>query len=552
MPQPYILIPPQGTEQADEWVKIGMASHQVGNLPEAQRHYQAALRIDPQHAIATNNLALVFAQSNLINEALLTIERASMLDGVFGVIQANWGFMALEAERVDVALEASERAVAITPCMETKMCRAMVLSTAGMPEGAVEVYRDILKDHPGHTAAGPNICFAATLTDMPPEESIELRKAWYAVHGYKGPKKPHHTTKHERIRVGYVCGDFKCHSAAMIYKDIISKHSQEFEAFYYCTLAVDPVADAYTKEFQALGNWRDIVALSDEQADELIRQDEIDILVDLAGHTNGGRLALFSRKPAPVQVTAWGFAHGTGVPEIDYFFADPIAVKEEERPFYAEKIYDLPCIVTYTVPTNYHFSGVSSLPYKRNDYTTFGVHARYEKLSDKFLATVGKILKAIPNSKIEFKDAGFRRPYSIKRIQRLLGVDSKRLMFSIATGHDEHLQSYQRADIILDPFPHTGGLVGMEQLFMGVPVVTRYGTQAAGRTTSSVLTAMGRTEWIARNEQEYVKIVINLAKDTKKLAEVRKTLREEFVQSPVVTGYREAVEKAYKTMLGRT
>jgi predicted O-linked N-acetylglucosamine transferase (SPINDLY family) len=280
----------------------------------------------------------------------------------------------------------------------------------------------------------------------------------------------------------------------------------------------------------------------------MIRKDGIDILVDLAGHTNGGRLGVFTRKPAPVQVTAWGFAHGTAVPEIDYFFADPVAVPENERCHYAERIYDLPSIVTYRPPVEYGQKGTSPLPYWSNEYITFGSFSRYEKASDDFLATVAAILKAVPNSRMVFKDHAMRRPYSIKRIREKLGVDPARLTFGISTPHHEHLASYQSVDMFLDPFPHGAGVVTLECLWMGVPILTRYGPQPAGRTASSVLTAMGRTEWISRDAEGFVKNVVEWANRPHDLAAARKTLRDEFVASPVVAGYREAVENAFRNM----
>ena len=552
MTQPYIIVPPQGSDQADEWMKLGVEKHSQGQLPDAQRYYNQALRLDPRHALATQNLAIVFAQSNMLNEALLTIERAAMLDGVHGVIQMNWALLALEAEHIDMALKTAKHGVAIAPNVETRMALAMVLATAGNPEQAVPLYNEILKDKPDHPAAGPNSCFVQTLTNATPAELRAQRDKWYAANAYKGERKPHPNdkTQERKLRIGYVSGDFKCHSAAMIFASVVLKHSQDFELYLYSSLAVDPVADAKTKQFKdaAGARWRDISTLDDEKADAMIRADKIDILVDLAGHTNGGRLVLFTRKPAPIQVTAWGFAHGTGCPEIDYFLADPVAVKEDERSHYAEKIVDLPCIVTYESPV-YDISGKSALPYHKNGCITFGSYARYEKLSDACLAAFGEIMRRVPDARLELKDHGFRRPYSIRRVQAAMpDIAPERLLFSIGTSHQEHLQTYQQADIILDPFPHVGGVVGMEQLYMGVPIITLYGTQPAGRTTSSILTVMGHPEWIARTHAEYVERAVALAGDIPTLTKVRKTLRQELLDSPVVKDYVVAVEKAYRNM----
>lgn len=552
MTQPYMLVPAQGSDQADEWHRLGLEAQVAGKLPDAQRHYQQALRLDPRHALATQNLAIVFAQSNMLNEALLTIERASMMDGVHGVIQMNWALMALEADQIDVALRVGKKGVEIAPQSETRLALASIMGTAGLADQALPLYDEILKADPNHAVAGPNSCFLQTLTNATPEQLRAQRRKWHEAHGFKGTVLGHKNDKdlNRKLRVGYVGGDFKTHSASMIFASVLLHHTPEIEMFLYSSLAVDENADGNTKKFKlAAGErWRDISTLDDEKADALIREDRIDILVDLAGHTNGGRLALFTRKPAPIQVTAWGFAHGTGCPEIDYFFADPVAIPESEREHYAEKIYDLPCIVSYESP-QYDVKASSSLPYHTRGHFTFGSHARYEKLSEKCLKTFGEILKRVPDSRLELKDHGFRRPYSIRRVlEAMPDISKDRLQFAIATDHQTHLQSYQRCDVILDPFPHTGGVVGMEQLYMGVPVVTLYGTQASGRTTSSVLTAMGHKDWIAKTPEEYVETVVKLTKDIQGLALVRKTLRDELLQSPVVSGYVKAVEKAYREM----
>lgn len=552
--QPYVLVQQQGSEQADEWMRLGLAAQTQGDLPLAQRHYMNALRLDPRHALATQNLAIVFAQSNLLNEGLLAIERAAMFDdNKHALIQMNWALMLLDADRVDDAVAAARRAYAITACTETRVALAMVLGAAGRPAEAAPLYDEVLVDHPNHPAAGPNSCFLQTLLAVGPAELRAQRNKWYAANRYTGPVAPHKNARtHDRpLRVGYVSGDFKRHSAAMIFGRVVFHHTAAVQPFLYSTLTLDPNSDPVTQKAMNLpgGQWRDITPLNDEQADERIRQDEIDILVDLAGHTNGGRLGVFTRKPAPIQVTAWGFAHGTGLPEIDYFFADPIAVPLEEREYYTEKIWDLPCVVTYEPPVEYDVKGTSSSPYFTRGYVTFGSYARFEKLSDECLKTFAEVLRAVPDSKLEFKDHGFRKPSSIRRVLAAMpDIDPSRLLFSISTSHPDHMLAYQQADLILDPFPHTGGVVGLEQIYMGVPIITLYGTQAAGRTTSSVLTALGRTQWIAKSPEQYVELATTLTQDLRALAKERLVLREQLLASPIYVGYVDAVEAAYREM----
>lgn len=552
-PLPYYVSSPEGSDQADEWMRLGAEAQMAGRLPEAQGKYMQALRLDPRHALAMQNLAIVFAQSSLINEALLTIERAAMCDGHHSCIQFNRSMMSFEAERIDDAIAAARKAVELAP-KDTMalMALSMTLTSAGCAAESVELYNKIIDLDPKNSTSATNACFVQTLTDCTPADLLRQRKRWWDMHHYPGKVEPHKNDKTDRpLRVGYVGGDFKSHSAAFIFGSVLLHHSPAIEMYLYSSLPVDPNADGSTKKFMDAcpERWRDISQMTDEDADKLIRQDKIDILVDLAAHTNGGRLPLFTRKPAPVQATGWGFAHGTGCPEIDWFFADPIAVPVEEREHYAEKIWDLPTIVTMEPPHHYNLKGTSQLPFRKNGYITFGSYARYEKMSDECLKTFAEILRRVPESKLEFKDNGYRRPYSLRRIMGLMpDIAPERLLFSIATTHPDHMLAYQQADIALDPFPHGGGVVALEQLYQGVPMVTLYGKQPAGRSASSVLTVMGHGAWVAKTPEQYVEIAVQMASDPKPLADIRKTLRDELVNSPVCTGYVGKVEEAYQGM----
>jgi len=557
MPQPWIILPASGSDQADEWVRLGVESQMSGQLPLAKTRYEQALRIDPRHAIALQNLAIVYSQSNLPNEALLTIERAEMMDGKQPIIATNHALMALEAERIDEALVAARRAVEIAPRDASgnpaRLSLAMAHAVSGHPELAIPLYEEMLDYEPKHPAAGPNLCFVGTLADSTPEDLLRARKRWYEANRYDGPKQPHDNDRRldRPLRVGYVGGDFKSHSAAFIFSAVLLHHTQAVEMYLYSTLPVSAKDDIRTQKFMdaAGSRWRDVSAMSDDaEVERLIRRDRIDILVDLAGHTNGGRLALFTRKPAPVAVTMHGFAHGTGCgSDIDYFFADPIAVPEAERKWFAEKIIDLPCIVTIEPPTDYNLRADSIPPFRKNGYFTFGANARFEKMSDDCIKAFGEILRRTGDTKLQFKDHSLKRPFSIRRIMGLMpDVAPERLLFSTASSHPDHLLAVQQNDLILDCWPHGAGVVSLETLYMSVPLLTRIGRQPSGRTASSVLTAMGRTEWVASTTEEYIDKAVALAEDPKPLMAARKTLRQELLDSPVHNGYVAAVENAYR------
>jgi predicted O-linked N-acetylglucosamine transferase (SPINDLY family) len=563
--QQFMLVPPQGSEPADEWCKLGVEAQMRGDNPAADRHYRQALRIDPRHVIATHNHAIWFATQNNLNEGLLTMERAMLFDDSYGAIYMNYALMCLEAGRIDDALSAGHRAVMLGQGdtgplgkVHPNIVYAMVLGAAGRSNEGIAYYNAALDEDPKNNQAAMNACFAQTLSFCTPKELYEQRQRFITANKYEGTvKKPKVNRDWPRpLRVGYVGGDFKQHSASMIFSRVLLHHTDKVHPYLYSSLPTNPDADIYTKKYQKIanGSWRDVQGKNDEELADLIREDKIDILVDLAAHTSGSRLSVFLRKPAPVQITAWGFAHGTGLREIDYFFADQVSVPEDERQFYAEKIYDLPSLVTYEPPDHYKFKDSNQIPYALNGFITFGASARYEKYSDACLKVFAEILQQVPDSVLRLKDLAYVRPYSIKRVLKAMDgfdIDPKRIQFLIGTTHEEHMQAYRNSDLQLDPFPHGGGIVALEQLYMGLPIITLYGTQPSGRNTSSVLTAMGRAEWIAKTPEEYVEKAVALANDLKALRECRKTLRNELLNSPVVKDYADRVEDAYQDIWER-
>lgn len=564
-PQPYILLPPTDPAAVvSEWLLVAIESHQLGRYPDAERQLRHTLHLEPNNARAYNNLACAYAAGNNHKEALLAIERAGQLSDVgpylirstnaedlkfqevFGIVLCNWALISLDMEQVDLAYEKASRAVAVYPSPQTRVALALCCPISGEPQRALPLYNAVLDENPKHFVAGMNAAFAQTLIDATPKELLQQRKRFYEGQRQVGSGLKHHklSLNGKPLRVGYVSGDFRRHSASSIFGAVALHHSPQVEPYFYSTQPVDVEADAVSKRYKthAGERWRDLAGVSDEKAEELIRKDRIDVLVDLSGHTGGTRLGLFTRKPAPVQVAAWGFAHGTGCPEMDYFFADPVAVPEEERQYYAEKVVDLPCIVTYE-PPEYDLSGVSPPPCEKNGYVTFGCFSRYEKLSQAYLATVQEVLLAVPDSRMEFKDNAFRRPQAVQRVLEIMdAVDPRRLSFRIGTSQPDHMLCYQRCDLILDPFPHSGGTACLEQLWMGVPIITLYGTQAAGRTTSSVLTCIGRDRWVAKTKEEYIHLATGGSWPT---SASRQALRQELLDSPVVKGYVEAVEETY-------
>jgi predicted O-linked N-acetylglucosamine transferase (SPINDLY family) len=293
--------------------------------------------------------------------------------------------------------------------------------------------------------------------------------------------------------------------------------------------------------------WRSTLQWSDDQLVDCIRADKVDILIDLSGHTDGNRLRAFARKPAPIQVTAWGHGTGTGLPTIDYLFSDPVSIPKEARYLFAEQIYDLPCAIMLEAPRAELRS--SEPPVMSNGYLTYGVINRVSKFSDAAVGLWARILRSDVTSRLLLKD----RIIDDAAIQTMLlerfashGIAPDRICLMGSTSREEHLATYRKVDICLDPFPNGGGVSTWEALHMGVPVVAKLGNGLAARIAGAILSAIGMTDWVAADDDRYMEIALRPTPDH--LRKIRHDLPDLIDRRCGPATYSRAVEEAYETM----
>jgi protein O-GlcNAc transferase len=370
-----------------------------------------------------------------------------------------------------------------------------------------------------------------------------------------GQHEPHANPRdpHRRLHVGYVSADFRHHSAANAILPILRSHDRS-QVTVYCYSGVT-VPDPVTGLCQQLADqWRDTAHLSDEQMAALIRQDEIDVLVDLSGHSRANRLTVFSRQPAPVQVTAWGYATGTGLDTIGYFLADEVVVPEAARAFYSEMVVNLPSVFCYEPPA---FSPpVAPSPAATRGHITFGAFNRLTKITPEVIAAWGRVLQAVPDARLIVKSGGLEvgadRDLLLSRLAAQ-GVSLDRVTVRGTTPQGEHLAAHGDVDLLLDTFPHTGGITTLDALYMGVPTVTLLGERVSGRVSASFLMKLGLGDMVAETVDQYVEIATRLAADPRRLARERSTLRERLLASPIADApaFTRAVEAAYRAMWQR-
>jgi predicted O-linked N-acetylglucosamine transferase (SPINDLY family) len=302
--------------------------------------------------------------------------------------------------------------------------------------------------------------------------------------------------------------------------------------------------------------------MPDDQADAVIREDGIDVLIDLCGHTGGNRLGLFARKPAPVQVTYLGYPNTTGLPAIDYritdSIADPPGIADS---LHTEELIRLPrCFVAYKPFAG--FGEVSACPALRNGHVTFGSFSNPLKWNAAVVGAWAAILKRVPGSRLILHHGGCaeRSPVVYHALRsRVLdgfqahGVDAGRLTLIGFLETAEHFALYREVDLSPDPFPYNGTTAVCEGLWMGVPAVALSGETHAARVATSILTAVGLGHLVAQSVERYVDLAVSLARNVEELAALRSALRSRMTASPVMDGrgLAQAIEEAYRRIWRR-
>jgi predicted O-linked N-acetylglucosamine transferase (SPINDLY family) len=535
---------------------LGAALLDLGSIQKAADHISRALELDPAMAEAENNLGRVLLRIGRYREAAEKFRKAAAINPDFAIAHANLGSVLLQDGRLIEAEVALERALELNPRMVEAINNMgnLRVRTRRLDEG-LALYRRALEIRPGHAAAGSNLIFAL---DFHPaatnEELFAERKRWNETNAAPfRHERREHTNDPEperRLRIGYVSADFRRHSAAFIFGPAVLNHDRdEVETFFYCN---SPVRDYLTDIFRAAAdNWRPINAMADGAVADLIRDDAIDVLVDLSGHSSGNRLLVFARRPAPVQVTAWGNAVGTGLETMDYLFSDPVYMAAEDRAFVAEEIYDLPCAISYLCPAN--APEVSPLPAPANGFITFGCFSKTIKITAPALDLWARVLKMVGDSRMLFKDTALDIESERDRLRIELaarGIDPGRLDFLGSTPWTEHMNAYGKVDIVLDPARQAAGTTTLESLWMGAPVVVLKGGTIASRGSASALAGSGLGHWIAETAEDYVTLAVEKAADIEALAELRARLRELIRKNPIGDHdlYARAVEAAYRQM----
>jgi len=535
----------------------GVALTSLGRADEALASFRKALELDPDHVHGNFALGNALDGRGDLAGAEACYRRA--LAGAPGHLEArsNLGRVLRMQDQLDEAVETLAQALAARPDMaDLHYHYGVALQQSGNLEDAMGRYRRTLDLRPDAIGAHGNVLLGLNyLAGASGEQLLEEHRAFDVQHTLPlapaGRAYPNARTTERRLRIGYVSGDFHSHPVGYYLIGPLEAHDKSaFEVFCYSN---DSAEDLVTARIAgATDHWRSIVNLSDEQAEDLIQHDQIDILVDLSGHTDKNRPRLFGMRPAPVQVSWLGYPGTTGMSAIDYLVMDPSTAPPGAEAWVSESLVRLPhgrfC---YSPPP---FTPDVATPPPRP--VVFGSFNNIVKLRPEVLRLWARVLDAVPGSRLLVKWKGLDQPGVRARLGEAFaaaGVGPDRLELRAGSHHGAMLAEYADVDIALDPFPFCGGLTSSEALWMGVPVVTLPQDRIASRQTLAFLHELGLDDLAAASEDDYVRIAAGLAADPERRAELRQTLRPMMAASPMNDPkvLMRSLEAAYRQMWRR-
>jgi len=545
------MMPPG---DSPDHAKQGDALWAAGDAVGAIEAYARALTANRNDARSAMNLAHALAACGNGDAALQWMRHAHAIDPQNPVLEMNLGAIHHGRGELDEAETCYARAIDRRPdYAEAWLNYGNVALYAGDAAKAVARFDRALQSDPRLDKALANIVYALSyVPDATPADIRQRAQDWdrrFALpRATPGPAFADRGADRP-LRIGYVSPDLASHPIGYFMTGVLAHHAaDQFEAIVYSERAVeDGLSTAMKSQVSA---WHKTLGLSDTALIELIRNDRIDILVDLAGYTSGNRLRVFSARPAPVQLTWMGSVGTTGMAAMDGLIADRFHVPEGREAHYLEPVWRLPdSFVCFTPSAD--APAVGEPPFRRNGFITFGCFSNPAKINVPLLRSWAEILRLTPGSRLRLQYRWMNARANRQRIEAEfaeLGIDRDRLLLDGGTSHARLLAAYNEVDIVLDTWPYSGGATTLEALWMGCPVITRPEERFASRHSYSFLSTLGLDRLIAQDAVGYVTAASGLAADPDGLTRLRATLRDRVVASPLCdfASFTKSLEAVYR------
>ena len=538
---------------------LGVLHRERSNPEKAAQCYAAALSVRPSFPEALNNLAVLHTQAGRAREALGLLQTALLASPTYSEAYNNLGVLQRDVGSVPEAIDAYAMCLTYQPD-DRNGGQNRLLALNYIHHGDSEVVCS------AHVEWGRRFekLYAPLVVQKQDQEQTAPKNRYPSM----SLNDARFWSEDRPLIVGYISPDLFTHSVSYFAEAPLSHHNNPERVkhiVYSCCIREDGKTEHLKKRVGACGGeWKDVVSLSEQALAELVMHDQVDILVELTGHTAHNRLGTMAMKPAPIQVTWIGYPNSTGLTTIDYRLTDAICdpPHSDTTQTFTEKLLRLPqCFLCYTPALD--APEVAPAPVTRNGFITFGSFNALAKQTPEVLTTWGRLLLAVPNSRLVLKNKPFACEWTKAKYWAFfedMGVERNRVdLLPLAPANADHLAQYSLMDIGLDPWPYAGTTTTTEALWMGVPVLTLAGKCHAHNVGVSLLTAVGLHKeeeeggYVAGSVEEYVERGVALACDVEGLVELRGELRERMAESYLcdAPGFTERLEDVYRTMWKR-
>ena len=548
---------------AEAHFNLGAVLQERGRLQEAIAAYQRCLALRPNFPEALNNLGNVLRMSGAAAQSRAALEQAVKLRPDFVEAWNNLGLTCEEQGDLSTAAAMFQRSLSLRPQFAGVQNNfgCLLVRCAGLFGDGIPLLRQSVAQSPESAEFHSALLYALHYgDDISPQALFEEHRQYASKHAMKlAPKNPPAPTDRSNdrpLRVGYLSADLMEHPIAHFLEPILEHHDRGAATpiIFSSVRRPDEVTSRLRRHLPPQ-DWHDVLNMTDAKVAQHVREQRIDILVDLGGHTQHNRLLVFAHQPAPVQVTYMGYPNTTGLPRsmMAYRLTDAHCDLPKADALHTERLYRLPRTFLCYEPSP-DAPDVGPLPCLQSGTITFGSLNNPTKITRRMLKTWADMLLAVPNSRLMLKGKVFADAAVREQLWRVLSemqVGRERVtLMGPKPLQAEHLACYREIDIALDTFPYHGTTTTCDAMWMGVPVITLAGEVHLSRVGVSLLRNVGLPELIADSPEQYIRIAIDLAKDSSRLQQLRGTLRQRMRVSPICDAkpFVRDLEAAYRNM----
>lgn len=541
---------------AKNWHLLGLCYFKIGKIKKAIETLNKAINTNDADPMLFYNMGSILIEEGRYSEALQYLNKAIQIKSNFTEALNKITFILSLLGELTLAKKTCETILNYAPeNIEAINNIGNISKDMGEIDESLEYYYKVLKVKPNYYEAYSNLLLNSHYIIDAPDELWKRHKEFGKI--LQTEIKPSFKTgikkNGKRIKIGYLSPDLRTHSVSFFIKPVLQNHNKnDFEVFCYNDNSAFDETTELLKNY--CDHWRDVKNLNNEKLIEIIRNDKLDIVIDLAGHSGNNRIIIFQHRLAPIQITYLGYPDTTGLSQMDYRITDHYVEDKDAEIYNSEKLIKLPnSFLCYFPIENYPLS--CNTPALLNNHITFGSFNNFSKISNTTINLWIEILKSVANSSLLLKCRALNdKSIKEKTIKKFIsaGINKDRLVFQGYTSSlQEHLSCYNKIDIALDTYPYNGTTTTCEALLMSVPVITLRGRIHASRVSASILENSGLNYLITDNKKGYVRKAIDLSNNFSKLNNLRKNIRDTFLQSTVcnsnkfIKQYEDALKRVY-------